>query len=134
VHYHISNCYFCTLALLQNCYRKKKNAGRECVATALKLVIYSFSSAPQLSFTSGPYVRAGMDLYRRYAGLSPASKGSAKLPQSKHWSGGRRVCSAAPVIYIVAIIGRVQRSWLVETGRIRQFLCSWCSKKIRVQS
>ena len=31
--------------------------------------------SPQLSFTSGPQVRAGMDLYRRYVGISPASKG-----------------------------------------------------------
>ena len=32
MHCHISNCYFCTLALLQNCYRKnrkKKELERE---------------------------------------------------------------------------------------------------------
>ena len=55
--------------------------------------------SPQLSFTSRPYIRADMDLYRRYAGFSPVSKGSAMLSQSKHWSGGCRVCwtcSAAP--------------------------------------
>ena len=40
-------------------------------------------------FTSEPYV--GMHLFRRYAGFSPASEGSAILSQSKHWSGGRRV-------------------------------------------
>ena len=45
------------------------NASRECVATALIL------RSPQLSFTSGPQVRAGMDLYRQYVGISPASKG-----------------------------------------------------------
>ena len=31
--------------------------------------------SPQLSFMFGPYVRAGMDLYRRYVDLSPVSKG-----------------------------------------------------------
>ena len=44
-------------------------------------------------------VCASMDLYRRYAGFLPASKGSAMLSQSKHWFGGCRVCrtcSAAP--------------------------------------
>ena len=45
-------------------------------------------------------VRAGMDLYIRYGGFSPASKGPAMLSQPKHWSGSRRICrtcSAAPV-------------------------------------
>ena len=38
---------------------------------------------------------------RRYVGFSPASKESAMLSQSKHWSGSRRVCqtcSASPVV------------------------------------
>ena len=64
--------------------------------------------SPALSFTSYRDVRAGMDLYRQYAGFSPASKGSAILSQSKHWSGGRwvcRTCSAAPAIgcYLAAL-------------------------------
>ena len=44
----------------------------------------------QLSFTSRPYFRAGLDLYRRYAGFSPASQESAMVSQSKHWSGSDR--------------------------------------------
>jgi len=40
--------------------------------------------SPQLPFTSGPApVSADMDLYRRYMGFSPASKGLAMLSQSK---------------------------------------------------
>ena len=38
-------------------------------------------------------------VYRRYAGFLPASKGSAMLSQSKHWSGSHQVfrtCFAAP--------------------------------------
>ena len=49
--------------------------------------------SPQLS---GPWRSCG-----RYAGFSPAGKGSAMLSQSKHWSGGCRVCrtcSAAPEV------------------------------------
>ena len=49
-------------------------------------------------FTRGcriPY-DTGMDLYRQYPGFSPASKGSAILSQSKHWSNGRRVSWTAP--------------------------------------
>ena len=54
-----------------------------------------------LSFTPGPYVHAGMDLYRWYIGFLPASNGSTILSQSKYWSGGRQVCqtcSTAPVV------------------------------------
>ena len=57
--------------------------------------------SPQLSFSFGPYFCAGMDLYKRYVGFSPASKGSVMPSQSKHWSGSCRVCltcSAAPVV------------------------------------
>ena len=66
-----------------------------------------------LSFASGPYVRVGMDLYTRYAGFSPASKGSAMLSQSNHRSGGRRVCwtcSSVPVYCTCSSIGSISAS------------------------
>ena len=61
----------------------------------------------------GPYVRAGMDLYRRYAGFLPASKGSAMLSQSNNRSGGRRVCwtcSSAPVYCTCSSVGSTSAS------------------------
>ena len=50
------------------------------MATALK--ICSFTGLPSSLLRPDRDVRAGMDLYRRYADFSPASKGSAMLPQS----------------------------------------------------
>ena len=75
--------------------RIPSNAGRECA-----LEICSFSGLRNSFLRPDRDVRAGMDLYRRYGGFSPASKGPAMLSQSKHWSGSRRICrtcSAAPV-------------------------------------
>ena len=100
------------------------NADRECVATTLKICSFSdIHSSPDRD------VRAGKDLYctdpcphrslpartsrsmstvyRRYAGFSPASKGSAMLSQSKQWSGGCRVCrtcSAAHGCFLTMLI------------------------------
>ena len=58
------------------------------MATTLKICSFSgINCSPDCD------VRAGKDLYRRYAGFLPASKGSvAMLSQSKHWSSGCRVC------------------------------------------
>ena len=70
------------------------------VATVLK--ICSFTGLSPSSYVwLDREVCAGTDLYRPYACFSPASKGSATPSQSKHWSGGCRVCrtcSATPVI------------------------------------
>ena len=59
-------------------------------------------SAARFYFQTVTFVRAWIDLYRQYADFLPASKGLAMLSQSKHWSGGCRVCqtcSAAPVTH-----------------------------------
>ena len=69
----------------------KQRRPRICGHRAQNLLVLR---SPQLSFTFGPYVRAGMDLFGRHAGFSHASKASALLSesQSKLWSGGRLVC------------------------------------------
>ena len=118
---HASHSEFCLVFCIPS------NDGRECVATAFKISSFSglrssllrpvsqgiwhsrkygipvqfFLGKIRFPMTPDRDVRAGMDLYRRYAGFSPASKRSVMLSQSKHWSGGRRVCrtcSAAPVV------------------------------------
>ena len=51
--------------------------------------------------------RSMSTVYRRYTGFSPASKGLAMLSQSKHWSGGCRVCrtcSAAHGCFLTMLI------------------------------
>ena len=58
-------------------YRIPSNDGRECVATGLK--IFSFSGLHRSLFTFRPYIRVGINMYRRYAGFSPASNRSAML-------------------------------------------------------
>jgi len=65
------------------------------LATVLKICLFL---GPYSSLTSRPYVRVGMDLYRWYAGFSPASKVSMMLSQSKKliwWLPGQLTCSAA---------------------------------------
>ena len=79
-------------------YSIPSNAVQELTTT---FKICSFSDFHSSFLRPDHDVRADMDLYRRYIGFSPVRKGSAMLSQSKHWSGGRRVCqtcSAAPVI------------------------------------
>ena len=60
----------------------------------------SKSAHSQISFTSGPYIRAGMDLYRQYAASRLQAKGR-QCYRSQNW-----VCwtsSAAPVTLDVVV-------------------------------
>ena len=60
-----------------------------------------FSGLRSSILRSDREVRAGTNLCKRYACLSPTSEGSSTSSQSKHWSGDRRVCrtcSAGPEV------------------------------------
>ena len=76
--------------------------------------------SPQLFFTFGLYVRAGMDLYRRYAGFLPASKGSAMLSQSKYCSGSCQVCQTCPAAPVVRYTDSTEVVVSTDVG-----CCSW---------
>ena len=74
-----------------------------CGHCALNLLVLR---SPQLSFTFGPYVYAGMDLYRRYAASRLQAIKVSDAISVKHWSGGRWVCrtsSTAPVMLDVVV-------------------------------
>ena len=68
------------------------------VATALKICSFAGLSISVCYVRSDSEVRAGMDLCRQYTCFLPASKGSATPSQSKHWSGGCRVCRTCSAV------------------------------------
>ena len=113
--------------------------------------------SPQLSFTFGPYVRVGMDLYRQYAGFLPASKGSAMCYLSQNigpvvaWSAGPalpplRACFPSETFYDLFLLlffffvmlfrkGKREERW---EGKPRgmmhgQFFCSHKTKNHKLK-
>ena len=104
--------FWATLA--ENVWPPCSKSVRSLVSTALRTVTF---------------MRAWIYTWR-YMGFSPASKGSAMLSQSKHWSGGCwvcRTCSAAPVIWYGTLVPPYGRLPLLFTNSTVEdgFLQQW---------